>query len=222
MGCYNVKILHKAGTYTITVKLKNADTGEVLAEDTAEAVIANAADADVTSYLHKMKNVNIIFKASFESGSGSRSRSIIIDTRDYSGSLVWNGLSFSIQYSRDETHGTISGRFADEKYKLSTLDAVEHEVSSYIEYEDGWPVGSRTWVYDKDILIENLPIEKFTQYGINGLTVTIEGSDLAIFIGTVKFTENEPDDEETDPASFSKVVWGNKDKPPTLTLYFFE
>jgi len=215
------KTYSKAGSYTVTVQIKT-ESGDVIAEDTAQAVIKNAADVSVTNYLHTLKNVRVFFSATFEGSDGTNNRSFVIDTRDFSGDIVWNGLAFSIQYTDDETYGTISGTFADTKYKLATLDAIEHEVSSYTEYIDGWPAGTITWEYDKDILIEDLPVQKFSQYGVNGLTVIVEGANVQKYVGIVKFTENDPDDTETDPVSHSSVDWGNSDNKPELKIYFFD
>ncbi|MFC1490061.1 PKD domain-containing protein [Candidatus Latescibacterota bacterium] len=210
-----------AGTYTVKVKIKNSG-GSVLAEDTAVAVIKEPEESDVTTYLHTLKSVSIYFNAAFNSDDGTKVRTIHIDSRDYSTDIVWNGLSFSIQFTDDEINSTITGRFADTRYKLSTLDAVENELYSYTEYYDGWPVGETTLEYDRDILVENINVEKFSQYGANGLTAIIQGSDVKDYIGTASFTENNVDDDEDPAVTYSSVDWNNTNTSPELKLYFFD
>jgi|GEM_PF-5358802 hypothetical protein len=210
-----------AGTYTVKLQIKTSN-GAVIAEDTAQAVIKSSDDSNVTAFLHTLKSVDVYFNAKFNGEDGPTTRTIHIDTRDYPGDIVWNGLSFSYQYTEGEINVTISGRFDNVKYRLATLDAVSHTQRDYMEYVDGWPMGSTTWEYDEDILVENLPVEKTNQYGVNFLTTTIEGSNANKYIGTAKYTENNVDDEEDPPKTYSTVDWSNANSKPTLKVYFFD
>ncbi|MFC1551966.1 PKD domain-containing protein [Candidatus Latescibacterota bacterium] len=211
----------KAGTYTVTLQIKSS-SGAVLAQDTAQAVIKSSDDSAVTAFLHTLKSVDVYFNAAFVGDDGPTTRTIHIDTRDFPGDIVWNGLSFSYQYTEGEINVTISGRFDNTKYRLATLDAVSHETRDFIEYVGGWPMGSVTWEYDKDILVEDLPVEKTNQYGVNFLTTTVQGTNAKKYLGTAKLTENNVDDEEDPPKTYSTVDWDNSNTTPELKVYFFD
>ncbi len=214
------KTYPKVGTYTVKVQLQD-ENGAVLAEDTATAVITDPADTTVTSYLHDLKYMMISFSAPFEGPDGVETRSIVIDTRNYSGTLTWDGLSFSVSYTKGETTGTIRGKFANEKYKIETLDISEHEVYEHWYYENGFPLYSEEWIYDKDIIVNDFAIDKYSMYGTNGLTKTVTGSDVGSYVSYVKYVSTSPDPEE-DPKTFSTPDWSNKENTPQLKIYFFD